>query len=236
MDYARAHVKRYWGMAYRRMLGIAFITVSVSLAIGLTFTALTGNLAVTNVASYIVFWAILALGTLVILLTNFFHAHVSSVGYMNELEHRSHSKHMGLWMIVIVVGIVAFLSPVFLVNLYIEPVYLVFTVGGIFWMLYLSVNLIFKHSYGELAIGGAALWIMFFLGILEISGSAFSNSTIAYFSTYFAAMVITVVVGFTGLALIYNYSNESMREFRNVIEKLERESRGGAPQRRRRRR
>ena len=35
MDHLREHVKRYWGMAYRRTLGISLITASMVLAIGL---------------------------------------------------------------------------------------------------------------------------------------------------------------------------------------------------------
>ena len=38
MDYVRDHIKRYWGMAYRRTLGVALITISVALAMGITFT------------------------------------------------------------------------------------------------------------------------------------------------------------------------------------------------------
>ncbi len=236
MDYARKHIKKYWGMAYRRTLGIALITISIVLALGLTFTVLRGALAISNYTDYLVFGLVLAVIGIVTFLSSFMHSHVSTVKYMNEEEHRSHSKYMAVWMISIVVGIVAFLIPLFFVRSYIEPVALLFSFGGFFWVLYATVVLIFKHSYGELAIGGTAFWAMFIFGIFTLnSNTQLPMTALSNFALYFAAMSITVISGFVGLALIINASRESLREFTSTVTEMQDVERRQKARRRKRR-
>lgn len=225
MDYVREHIKRYWGMAYKRTLGVAFITFSVALAMGLTFTALTGDLAVTSYSDYLIFWIILILITVVIFLTNFFSAHVSSVKYMNEEEHTSHSRYMAMWMVSLVLGVLAFLLPLLFVRSYLEPLVLLFTFGGVFWILFISVLFIFKHSYGELALGGGAFWFMFLFGLYELGNANLNLISKNYFTLYYAAMTITVISGFIGLALVINSSHESIKEFTDTMKAVEKQSR-----------
>jgi len=237
VDYVREHIKRYWGISYRRTLGIALITLSVALAIGLTFTILTGALALTNYYSYIFFWIILVIMIMFIFLSNFISSHVSTVKYMNEEEHESHSKYMAAWMISLVVGIIAFMIPLLLAKSYYEPMLLLFSFGGAFMVIYVTVVSIFKHRYEELAIGGVAFWIMFIIGITELSSNSQLNTlTKMSFSLYFAAMCITIITGFVGLALIFNSSKESMHEFVSSMEKISGKEKRKAPARRRRRR
>ncbi|MGI0100362.1 MAG: hypothetical protein ACREBH_01390 [Candidatus Micrarchaeaceae archaeon] len=219
MDYARDHIRKYWGISYRRTIGIAFVTLAVALSIGMTFVTLTTLLALTSYYMYFVFWSVLLLITIVIFLANFMNSHIGSVSYMNEMEHKSHSKRMGIWMIVLVLGIVAFVLPLLFVGSYMEPLMLLLTFGGVLWMLYISIAVLFKHSYGELAIGGAIFWLMFALGLLEISRN-FSTATKISFSLYFATMSITIIAGFIGLAMIINSSSDSFKEFTSTISDL----------------
>ena len=211
MDYVRDHIKKYWGIAYRRTLGIALIALAISLAIGISFSALRGTLAVSNSPGYIIFWLLLAVIAIVTFLSSFVRSHLISVRFMNDTEHTSHSKYMAIWMISIVLGVVAFLLPLLFVRSDIEPLYLLFTLGGAFWIIYLSVRFIFKHSYNEIAIGAVALWAMFAFGMYQFSNAVgttyIANSN---FALYFAAMTITVVSGFVGLALIINSSREAL--------------------------
>jgi len=190
MDYVREHIKRYWGMTYRRTLGVSLVTFSVVIAIGLSFTVLTQSLAITSYLNYFIFWMILMIAAVLILLANFFGSHTSSVKYMYEEEHRMHSKRMGLWMISIVIGIIAFFLPLLFVSSYMEPVVLLFTLGGAFLVVYGSIAILFKHSYKELAIGWIALWIMCLFAYTQMSSAQFSTASRGYFSAYIAAISI----------------------------------------------
>ena len=225
MDYVREHVKKYWGVVYRRTLGVAFITFAVAIAMGLTFTILTRALAITGLTTYLVFWAIIAIIAISVLLANFYGAHVSSVNFMSEEEHRTHSKHMARWMIAIVAGVSAFFAPLPFTPIDLEPIVLLFSIGGVFLVLYASITLIFKHKYGELAIGGAAYWVVFYVGLATLSSSQFNFLTRTNFSVYFAAMCITIITGFTGLALLYDSAKESAQEFIRSIERIDRDER-----------
>ncbi len=220
MDYVREHIKRYWGMTYRRTLGVSLVTFSVVIAIGLSFTILTQSLAVTNYLSYLIFWMILILAAVLVFLANFFGSHTSSVMYMREEEHKAHSRQMGAWMIFMVVGIIAFFTPLLFVGSYMEPVMLLFTLGGAFLVLYGSITILFKHSYKELAIGGLAFWVMFLFANMELNNAAISMASKSYFSLYVAVMSITIITGFVGLALIFNSANEAMREFKGDMDRI----------------
>lgn len=221
MDYVREHIKRYWGITYRRTLGISLVTFSVAIAICLTFTVLTEKLAVTSYLSYLIFWFILLLAAALIFVSNFFTSHVSSVKLMREDEHKAHSTHMARWMIVIVVGAIAFFLPLLFANIYMEPIMMLFTLGGVFLVLYGSIAIIFKHKYGELAIGGIAFWFMFVFGLYALSNAQLGASGKSNFSLYLATMSITIITGFVGLALIFNSSTESMHEFLRNLQRIE---------------
>ncbi len=220
MDYVRTHIKRYWGIAYRRTLGLALITLAIVLSMGLTFNILRSVLAVSSYLDYLSFWLFLIFIAVITVASSFFHSHITSVRFMSDIEHKSHSRYMAIWMVSIVLGIVAFILPLLFVRANVEPLVLLFTLGGVLWILYISVMSIFKHSYGELAIGGAAFWIMFIIGVMQLNNSSLNYVGSSNFALYFAAMSITVISGFTGLALTINSSREALGELTGAFEAL----------------
>ncbi len=225
MDYVREHIKRYWGMSYRRTLGISLITFSVAISIGIAFTILTQNLATTSYISYLIFWLILLGGAILFFLANFFLSHTSSVRFMREEEHRIHSRHMGIWMISLVLGVVLFSLPLLFVNYYTEPIVLLFSLGCIFIVGYGTISTLFKHRYTELMIGGVAFFVMFFFSMYELGIAQMNIAAKANFSVYVAIMSITIIFGFVGIAMLFNSAKESMREFVNTVERIERDER-----------
>ena len=111
MDYVRDHIKRYWGMAYRRTIGIAITTFAMVMAIGMAFTVLTKSLALTGPLSYVAFWLVITAGGIIVMLANFLGTHTSSVWYMTDEEHTIHARFMAWWMVSIVVGVALFFLP-----------------------------------------------------------------------------------------------------------------------------
>jgi hypothetical protein len=220
MDYAREHIKKYWGITYRRMFGILLVTFAIALAIGVTFTVLTSSMSTLSYTKYLFFWLLLIFITLVAFLVNFFEAHLSTVKLMNDKEHITHYRQMGLWMITIIVGILVFISPFLFVKPYIQPLILLFTMGGVFCVLYFGIALLFKHSYGEFAIGCIAFWALFVLGLVRLSNTQISLPSQSIFIFYFSSMSMMIICSFVGLALIINSSRDSFKDFRASITEL----------------
>ena len=163
---------------------------------------------------------ILMLAAVLVFLANFFGSHTSSVKYMHDVEHRAHSRQMGIWMILMAVGIIAFFMPLLFTSSYMEPVMLLFTLGGTLLVVYGSIAILFKHSYKELVIGCLAFWIMFLFADVELGNAAISLASKSYFSVYVSAMSIVIITGFVGLALLFNSANESMREFKRDMDRI----------------
>ena len=219
MNYVRDHVKRYWGMAYRRTIGLAITTFAMVMAIGIAFTVLTKSLALTGPFTYIAFWLVITAGGIVVMLANFLSSHITSVGYMTDEEHTIHARFMAWWMVSIVVGIALFFLPALFAGAEFLPLALMFALGGVMLTLYFSISVLFKHSYHELAIGTAAFWIMLVVGLLLLGGS-FSRAAFSQFALYFSAMSIMTISGFVGIAMLINASRDSIMEFTRVVDEM----------------
>ncbi|MGC8647664.1 MAG: hypothetical protein ACP5SA_02485 [Candidatus Micrarchaeia archaeon] len=224
MKYAREHIKRYWVFEYRRALGISMVTFAIALSIGIVFTTLMGNLASPNPVYNLVFWALLTIFTSLVLISSFVNAHLLSIKYMSEEEFRAHSKYMGGWLTILTLGAVAFMLPIlFFTNIY-EPIAILFGFGGIFWVLFLSVRMLFKYSYYEVAIGASALWIIAVIAILGVFSSNVTNiAAIDSFSLFISIISLIIITGFIGLSLLINASNEFSHEFKNIVKMFESE-------------
>ncbi len=221
MDYVREHIRRYWSMTYRKTLGVSLVTFSVVIAIGLSFTVLTRSLAVTSYLNYLTFWAVIIIAGILIFLANLSASHSSTVRYMRDEEHRIHSRRTGSWMIFTVVGVLAFFLPLLFVgSSYMEATTLLFSLGGAFLIGYAGIAFFFRQKYHELAIGWVAFWIMFAFASIQLNTSQVSVASKSYFSVYVAIMSIAIITGFIGLAFLFNSANESMREFKNTMEKI----------------
>ncbi|HII09802.1 MAG: hypothetical protein ABSE71_04520 [Candidatus Micrarchaeaceae archaeon] len=222
MDYVRERIRRYWSMTYRKTLGVSLVTFSVVIAIGLSFTVLTRSLAVTSYLNYLAFWAVIIIAGILIFLANLSTSHTSTVRYMREDEHRIHSRRTGAWMVFTVIGVLVFFLPLlFTGSSYLEPVTLLFSLGGAFLVGWAGISFFFRQRYHELAIGWVAFWIMFAFASIELNNSTVSIASKSYFSVYVAIMSIVIITGFVGLAFLFNSANESMREFKSVMERIE---------------
>lgn len=251
MKYAREHVKRYWVFAYRRALGISMVTFAITLAVGMIFTTLFANTFYVHPVAELAFWAFLILITAMTLVVSFASAHISSLKLMTEHESRQHSKYVAVWLFSIIVGVIVFTLPLVLINSFIAPLMFLFSFGGILWVLYISVTILFRHSYRELAYGATALLIVFAIAMLAVTGSLsntqlYLNAQAYVAATLFIAMATLIIVfGGTGMMLMFNSTNEFVREFEDTVHLIEgrqaaapsprgrRSARAGRPRRKR---
>ena len=130
---------------------MSLLSFALMLAIGTAFTSLIGSTMSNGTVVEFVFWSILiAIATLVVV-ASLIGAHISSVRLMSEEEHAAHSKHVGAWLAVLVVGAIALVVPMLFFQSPMALIVFMFSLGGMLWVLYLSVFVIFRHTYHEIS-------------------------------------------------------------------------------------
>jgi uncharacterized membrane protein len=215
MRYAREHVKRYWGFAYRRSIGISMLVFALILAVGTAFTNLVGSTISNGAIIEVIFWGMLLIIATMVLATSFAGAHISSVRLMNENEHDVHSKHMGAWLTVLVLGALAFVVPMLLSSGPITFIIFMFCFGGMLLLTYISVLVIFRHTYHELAIAAGTLWIVFVVSFAMANGVPRGIPINAY-AIFISTVVVILVTGVTGMTMLFNASREFSKDFVSI--------------------
>ncbi len=222
MKYARDHVYRYWDFIYRKALGASLLTFAIVLAIGLIFTLSLSSLINTNPGVYMVFWISLIAVAAIVISLNFASAHVATVKYMSKKEHKQHTTHMGLWIIIMTLGAVLFALPLLMFSTVVEPFVFLFSFGGIMLITYVSTVLLFNVHYTELAFGTVVLWTMFAVSMFNFGSMAFNGlqtgtAVSEYTQSLILAMssiVLVLVFSCVGLMMILNSSKKLMEEFK----------------------
>lgn len=216
MKYARTHVKRFWAFQNRRALGISFLIFSIIFSIGIVFTVILDQFFVVNQANLFLAWIFLIVVASVVMTASLGAAHTRTASVMNKEERREHSKHVGRFLIVMVAGIVLFMLPVALIPAA-SSLTMLFSIGGILMVLYLTTSLIFKHRYHEVAIASLLIWVSFLLALISIGPEYYLNPPFfAYFSFLIASVVVIVIFAMMGLVMLISSSNEFISEFRQV--------------------
>ena len=233
MKYAREYVKRYSTFVYRRAIGLSMATFAVVLASGMLFTFLAGSLNTVNVSVELVFWLLLMLLLVLTIAVGFASAHLSTIKHMTISEHKMHTKYVGVWLVILVIGVLVFSLPFVLLTYGMGPSTFLLGFGGMLWVLYLSGGMLFRQYYHEIAFGAAILWGVALVGV--VVGTNFANITAvqSYRTVSFVTSVLTLVIvfGFIGLMLLFN----STRDFTDEIERPLKASTQSRTRRRRRR-
>ncbi|MEM0149408.1 MAG: hypothetical protein QXW10_00730 [Candidatus Micrarchaeaceae archaeon] len=222
MNYAREHIRRYCAFAYRKALGASMVTFAIALAAGFIFTSVMNATIAPNYVLEISFWAVLIIITTFILIINFVNAHVSITRYMNDFEHKKHTKYTGAWLAALVIGALVFLMPILFLNSYIEPFIFLFSFGGILWVVYFSTAFIFKNYYHELAFGAIILWIFFALGVAEFNNFLFLSPT-GLLPLAVSMVVLIITFGVIGTMLLFNSTKDFVVDFERGISSFEKE-------------
>ncbi len=216
MKYARAHVKRFWIFQNKRALGISFLAFSIVFSVGIVFTAILDQFFIVNPANLFLAWILLILIASAVLVTSLSSAHTSIASVMNKAERAEHSKHVGRFLIVMTIGIVLFMLPIALIPLA-ASLTMLFSIGGILMVLYLTTSIIFKHRYHEVAVASLLVWLSFLLALVSIGPQYYLNPPFfEYFSFLIASVVVIVVFAMMGLIMLTSSANEFISEFKQV--------------------
>lgn len=198
-------------------------TFAIALAVGMLFTSMLSNIFLLSPLIALLFWAVLILITTLTLTVSFFDAHVSTIKFMNMEERRAHSKYTGVWIFSLALGALVFILPAMFLQYYgIEPIVLLFSFGGILWVLYASVRALFKHSYFEIAYGASVLWIIFVIGMAFVSGVSNGLSSSQSIAVTFISMASLIVVfASMGITMMFKSTKEFVSDFENVMIAIE---------------
>ncbi|MCL4380674.1 MAG: hypothetical protein M1331_03630 [Candidatus Marsarchaeota archaeon] len=213
MDYLRTHIKKHGIYVYGRVIGIALLLLSLILAISIASTSLFGTIV--SMPIIMLFIAILAIFSFLIIATNLLYAHISLSNLMNSNEKTTHVKHVKTWIFVILLSILLFTLPVYVLKAPLQALSAMFMFGGFLILLYLSVGGVFKHYFNEVGFGGLALWIIFAINSFY---SASVPTVLVYFVTLVSAILIS---GIVGIALIFHSSQEVVNAYTDLVRKIE---------------
>ncbi len=214
MDYVRDHIKKYSIYIYGRTIGIALLLFALLFTIVVVSITLIGipNL---NINSVFLITGLLFGFSILIIIINVINAHHSIIKLMNKKEHMIHSKNVGIWYVILIITVIILLLPLSILNTHQRIITLLFSLGGILLILYLSIGGIFKHYFHELIFAGAALWIIF--GI-----SAFYSNSVPYVLEYFITLTsLLIIFGISGIAIIFNSSQSLIKDYISLTKKSE---------------
>ena len=208
------------GVRVQRNIGVSMLSFASMLSIGTAFTNLIGNTLNNGALIELIFWDILIVIATLVLTISFTGAHISSTKLMNEKEHTAHSKHIGAWLAVLVVGAIVSVVPMLFFNSSMALIVFMFSFGGMLWIMYLSVYILFKHAYHEIAIAAVTLWIAFAISFEGVS-SLVSGTPIGSYAMFISTVVVITVSGTTGMAMLFNASREFMGDFLKTVQPKE---------------
>lgn len=216
MRHARPHIQKFWRFQNRRTIGLILALVGMVYAIGLVFTVILNQYFVINFYNIVTMWAILFFIAVLTVVGSVAESHKKIAKLLNYQEHMKHSKNIGLFIVVLVFGTVAFTLPVILFPQQ-ASLWILFSVGGVLMLLYVLLGVIFGYGYHEVGFASAFIWMAFLIGVFSLSQIYYQNKPL-FDSLAFLITSITIITVFsiTGIFMLHRASNEFIEEFRTV--------------------
>lgn len=216
MRNARPHVARLWYFENRRLIGMAMTIFGVVYAIGIVFTVILTQSFLANVAGLLIMWFLLFGIATLFTVSNVIVTHMHTTSLMNETEHKEHSKNIGMFLIVMLVGCVLFLLPLLLTG-YPAPLMALFGIGGILLVMYFAIRVIFGYKYFEIEMAAVLILVMFAAGFIFLIPKYNTNPPLAYaLSFLLESTTLVTVLSLTGLFMLNGAAYEFLKEFRIV--------------------
>ncbi len=213
MEYLRTHIRKHGIYVYGRVIGVALLLLSLILAISVASVSLFGTII--NLSIIMLFIAILVIFSFLIIITNLLYAHSSLSSLMNPNEKIAHIKHVKAWIFVILLSILLFTLPVYLLKAPLQALSAIFMFGGFLILLYLSIGGVFKYYFNEIGFGGIALWVIFAI-------NSFYSTAVPISIIYFVTLVSAILIsGIVGIALIFHSSQEVVNAYAELARKME---------------
>ncbi|MDE1846297.1 MAG: hypothetical protein KGH53_03395 [Candidatus Micrarchaeota archaeon] len=216
MRQAREHVRKFWVMQNRRVLGLLFVMFAFIYSVGFVFTTLMAQNFMLNLTNIMLMWAILLAVGIGLVFGTVSRKHLVTTRLMNPKEHQGHSRNIGIFLIAITIGAILFALPVTLVPAD-ASLMMLFSLGGILLLLYTFLNTIFGHSYYEIGFASLALWLVFVVAALSLASTAYANPPLFQSLSFIVASItIITIFALTGAAMLYHTAGSFHDEFKKV--------------------
>ena len=214
MEYVRNHIKKHAVYIYGRAIGVSLLLFSLLVAVILA-TGSNNIVTFSSIGSILFLISMLIGISILIILINVINSHISVTKLMNDKEHAVHSKNVGLWSIIWILGVIVLLLPLWVLNRPEQVTILLFSFGAILLLLYLSIGGMFKHYFHEIGFGALALLIIFAI-------NSFYVLTVPYILEYFVTIISLIIIfGISGIAIIFNSSQALVKDYIDLSKKLE---------------
>ncbi|MDE1762146.1 MAG: hypothetical protein KGH78_03050 [Candidatus Micrarchaeota archaeon] len=216
MRHAREHVRKFWVVYNRRLIGLLMILIATFYSVGFIFSTLLVQNFTNNALSIMFMWGVLLTMVIVIAIGGVATHHITTVKIMNPKEHSVHSRNIGAFMIILAIGAILFALPVSLMPPE-ASLMVLFSVGGIMLVLYAGLTAIFGNHYPELGVAAFIFWIMFILAVLFLLPQmAQSPGQFQVLSLIVASVTMVVVFAVIGSVMMYSSSEGFLAEFKKV--------------------
>lgn len=216
MRQAREHVRKFWAVQNRKVLGLLLVMFAAIYSIGFVFTNLLSQNFALNMTNILMMWAVLLAIGIALVFGVVSRKHLITTKLMNAKEHQMHSTNIGIFLIAITLGAILFALPVTLVPAD-ASLMMLFSLGGILLLLYTFLNTVFGHSYYEIGFASLILWLVFVIGAISLASTAYTNPPLFQsLSFIIASITIITVFAVTGAAMLYNAAGSFHEEFKKV--------------------
>ncbi len=212
MKYARQSVKDYWVFEHKKALGLSFLIFSASYSIGITFLLIINYFFLPNLFTAFTVVLLLFLIAALVMVGGFINAHNKVVKIMTPKEHRAHSKHVGIFLILFFIGLLLCMVPL-IFYVYPGDIMFLLSIGGVLLLLYIIAAFIFNYKYYELAFASIFMWAVFVVSVFLITPIYFSNAALfEVISFLITSVTIVTVFGISGIMLLASSAEEIVRK------------------------
>ncbi|MGC8710548.1 MAG: hypothetical protein ACP5RF_02990 [Candidatus Micrarchaeia archaeon] len=214
MKYARPYVKRYWIFEHKKALGLSFIVFAVVYSIGLMFTTILNSFFLVNITNIFTMALLLFILAALVIIGSLVNAHNKSTHIMSKEEHAKHSKHVGIFFILMILGSIGFLLPL-IFDVYPGSLLLLFSAGGILLLLYAFLILIFDYKFYEIAIASIFLWAIFIFSVFFVAPIYYLNAPLfEAISLLVSSVTLVTVFAVSGIVMLHSAANEFLNDFK----------------------
>jgi len=211
--HARPYIRRYWAFMNRRAIGMSMAIFGILLSIGVIFTLVLDQFFIQNAVGLLVLWLVLFIMIILVALASIIKTHVEVAKLMNKEEYDVHSKNIAIFLLAMGFGSLAFVLPMLIISSEAALVVL-FSTGGILFLLYVLLALVFGHKYHEIGFASVFIWAVFIAGVFMLTKPYIYNNPPLFETLAFLISTVAIVVVFsiTGLVMVHNASNEFLKE------------------------
>ena len=212
MKYARAHIKRYWVFEHKKALGLSFLMFSATYSVGLAFFLILNTFFIPNIYTTFVVVFLLFILLAFVIIGSVVNAHNKVSKLMNPNERRAHSKHVGIFLILFIMGLILCIIPL-VFFIYPGMIMFLLTIGGILLLLYIILMFVFDYKFYELALASIFIWSIYVISAFLIAPIYFLNHPLFnVISLFITSITIITVFAISGIMLLQSSFDEIIKD------------------------